>query len=68
MVEMTGGESRQSVFVVVIVVGEGRGRGEGRRMWNQNRGEELPSITREIAWSRSPSLLGLSPLDIRILW
>lgn len=50
MVEMTGGESRQSVFVVVIVVGEGRGRGEGRRMWNQNRGEELPSITREIAW------------------
>ena len=37
-------------FFVVVFVGEGGGRGEGRKMWNQNRGGELPSITKEIAW------------------
>ena len=52
MAEMTleGKVDSLFFFVVVVVVGEGGGRGEGRKMWNQNRGGELPSITKEIAW------------------
>lgn len=49
MAEMTLEGKVDSLFFVVVV-GEGGGRGEGRKMWNQNRGEELPSITKEIAW------------------
>ena len=50
MAEMTLEGKVDSLFFFFVFVGEGGGRGEGRKMWNQNRGGELPSITKEIAW------------------